>query len=178
MFSVCAMNLSILLALAVLCTVIENLLASPLVNNDAEVAADKRSQLIAEQRMRIAHDDDECPPGIWTCKKKRSSVPKPQIAHDDNECPPGIWTCSKKKRDYVPVPMPKIKNEPECPMGIWACKKKKRGVEFAKKRLDMLRRWIREKAEKEARQLMNAAAKKQQKKRGNLGDCPLGVWVC
>ena len=65
------------------------------------------------QNLRKAED---CPPGMWACKKKmiiskqmlrtavkRSKQSKRHVTKRDTKpaCPPGVWSCSAKKQSKI-----------------------------------------------------------------------------
>ena len=47
-------------------------------------------------------NDEECPPGVWTCKKKRDRIVGPPGSQQQTgavaKCDlPGLWTCKRDK---------------------------------------------------------------------------------
>ncbi|KAK3735833.1 hypothetical protein QZH41_007477 [Actinostola sp. cb2023] len=145
------MNTSI--ALVLVLTVIQSLLAAP----------------VSE------YTTDDCPPGIWVCKKDKIEAPKP--IDSDDACPPGIWTCKKKRENIVKPEDLSINEDDDCPPGIWTCRKKRSAINPAKKGLDILKRWIKEK-EREAKMLMNSKKRQPYEQSKRSYDCPPGIWVC
>jgi hypothetical protein len=163
------MNTTIPVLLVLLVTVVQTIMAYPAQSDDWEYTA------------------DDCPPGIWVCRKKRVvDIPKPE---ESNDCPPGIWTCQKKRNNAV-QPESLSADSDECPPGIWTCRRK-RALKASKemalnaaqdvdvRRKQIIKRLMTEKA-RETAKMLNAARRQaplsQQMKRSY--DCPPGIWVC
>ena len=77
-------------------------------------------EMTAEKKARLegSQDPQDCPPGMWACKKKRMlkqilKTALKQTSQDDrvanfnpsqvsnDVCPPGVWTCSTGKRSQI-----------------------------------------------------------------------------
>lgn len=126
------MNSAIPLLVVLLVTMVQTILANP-AKNDA-----------------WQYTTDDCPPGIWVCRKKRADIPKPQAA-ESNDCPPGIWTCQKKRRS----------------------------LEAAKKlQTRFLQQMMMKEKAKAAAKMMNSAKAESQSQVKRFNDCPPGIWVC
>ncbi|XP_031554390.1 uncharacterized protein LOC116291359 [Actinia tenebrosa] len=131
------MNSAIPLVVVLLVTMVQIILAHPAKSDDFE------------------YTTDDCPPGIWVCRKKRAQIPKP-IA-ESNDCPPGIWTCQKKR-------------------SLEAAKQMDLDT---RRRQQILKKMIMREKERESAKMLNAAklqGSQSQLKRSN--DCPPGIWVC
>lgn len=131
------MNSAIPLLVVLLVTMVQTILAHPAKNDDFQ------------------YTTDDCPPGIWVCRKKRVEIPKPQAA-ESNDCPPGIWTCQKKRRS------------------LEAAK------QLETRRQQLLQKMMMREKERQAAKMMNAAkvqAESQSQMKKSY-DCPPGIWVC
>ena len=133
---------------------------------------------------------EDCPPGMWACKKKmitskqmlRKAVKKAKqskrhVAKRDTNraCPPGVWSCSAQKKFKIRTKHDIIdkalkdsfrledsRRAEDCPPGMWACKKK---MLISKQ---MLRT-----AGKRSKQSKGYVTKRDTKRA-----CPPGVWSC
>ena len=133
---------------------------------------------------------EDCPPGMWACKKKmiiskqmlrkavkRSKQSKRHVAKRDTNraCPPGVWSCSAQKKFKIRTRHDIIdealkdsfrledsRRAEDCPPGMWACKKK---MIISKQ---MLRT-----AGKRSKQSKGYVTKRDTKRA-----CPPGVWSC
>ena len=133
---------------------------------------------------------EDCPPGMWACKKKmtiskqmlrkavkRSKQSKRHVAKRDTNraCPPGVWSCSAQKKFKIRTRhgimdkalkdsfrLQNLRKAEDCPPGMWACKKK---MLISKQ---MLRTAV-----KRSKQ-----SKRHVTKRDTKPACPPGVWSC
>ena len=133
---------------------------------------------------------EDCPPGMWACKKKmtiskqmlrkavkRSKQSKRHVAKRDTNraCPSGVWSCSAQKKFKIRTRhgimdralkdsfrLQNLRKAEDCPPGMWACKKK---MLISKQ---MLRTAV-----KRSKQ-----SKRHVTKRDTKRACPPGVWSC
>ena len=132
---------------------------------------------------------EDCPPGMWACKKKmiiskqmlrkavkRSKQSKRQVVKRDTNraCPLGVWSCSAQKQVKIRTRrgimdkalkdsfrLQNLGKAEDCPPGMWACKK----MIISKQ---MLRTAV-----KRSKQ-----SKRHVTKRDTKRACPPGVWSC
>ena len=141
-------------------------------------------------RLENTIKGEDCPPGMWACKKKmitskqmlRKAVKKAKqskrhVAKRDTNraCPSGVWSCSAQKKFKIRTRHDIIdealkdsfrlegsRRAEDCPPGMWACKKK---MIISKQ---MLRT-----AGKRSKQSKGYVTKRDTKRA-----CPPGVWSC